>query len=168
MKKTNSIIKELEDIKIKPSSTLGNLLNEFKLIMDRNNIPAFIKTKSNPEYYLYNNYFKQLLEKYIVSYELKIASLNNRTSNEVIFKKAKKDDKSMLNTLKKLLMTKDEHGRTPLHDLGDHNVKEILKLPKYMLTIKDKYGNTPIHQVDDDGLRRNQIKKEEKHYEKWW
>jgi len=66
-------------------------------------------------------------------------------SDEEIFARARRGDKSILKLPKERLIIKDEYGWTPIHWLARRGVKEVLKLDKGLLMIKDNDGCTPVH-----------------------
>ena len=65
-------------------------------------------------------------------------------SDEEIFERAERGDKSILKLPKEKLMIKN-NGWTPIHWLAIDKVKEILSLDKSLLKIMDDDGETPIH-----------------------
>jgi ankyrin repeat protein len=74
-------------------------------------------------------------------------------SDEEIFEKARKGDKSILKLPKKLFNIKDKFGSTPIHWLTRRGVKEVLNLPKELLMIQDNDGSTPIHYLAREGVK---------------
>ena len=74
-------------------------------------------------------------------------------SDEEIFERAERGDKSILKLPKEKLMIKDNNGETPIHALARRGVKEVLKLDKSLLSIQDNDGWTPIHILANKGVK---------------
>ena len=74
-------------------------------------------------------------------------------SDEEIFERAERGDKSILKLPKEKLMIKDKWGETPIHYLAVGGDKEILNIDKSLLMIKDNDGETPIHYLAFNGVK---------------
>ena len=74
-------------------------------------------------------------------------------SDEEIFERAERGDKSILKLPKEKLMIKN-NGWTPIHYLAIGGDKEILKLDKSLLRIKNNDGYTPIHYLVRTGIEK--------------